>query len=722
MIFAKNSVTKKTRIGLRSLLVIPFVVQIAAAVGLVGYLSFRNSQQAINDLATQLSDKVTKEINQHLESYLEKPHLVQGVLASAFRNGNLDPNNFDALERQFWSDIQLSDAVDYIYIGKEDGEFLGVQRYLDGQTVVKFRTEETAPNRLVYELQKPGDRSAGALPDRTKLLQSKEYDPRTRPWYEITLAANAPTWSPIFTSANLGRLQISPTTPIYDPQGNAVGVLSTNLLLAQLNVFLNELQISQSGEAFIIEPSGDLVASSTEERPSIKVEGEEEPLRLNALESQQPVIQLTTEQLLERYRNLNQIQEPLRFSFELNNKTQLVQVTPLEGVDGLNWLIAVVIPEADFMGRIYANNFRTLILCLGALGLAIALGILTVRWISRPVLRITEASEAMAGGKLDRRVDPSSPIVEMSKLARSFNSMAAQLKESFATLEDKVKARTAALASANEQITALNDKLKAENLRMSAELDVARQLQQMVLPKPEELEHLEGIEIAGFMEPADEVGGDYYDVLHTEGVVTIGIGDVTGHGLESGILMLMTQTAVRTLKEIRESDPVRFLDTLNRTIYRNVQRMNLDKNLTLAILNYTEGKVSISGQHEEAIVVRAGGKIERIDTMDLGLPIGIDDDIADFIDHTLVELNSGDGIVVYTDGIPEAFDLAKNQYGMEKFCQTIAQNWHRSAQEIEQAIIEDLRLHIGKQKVFDDITLVVLKQQATAVPVLVETI
>ena len=281
----------------------------------------------------------------------------------------------------------------------------------------------------------------------------------------------------------------------------------------------------------------------------------------------------------------------------------------------------------------------------------------------------------------------------------------------YQTLEDKVKERTAQLASANEEISALNEKLKQENLRMGAELDVAQQLQQMVLPKPEELEMIEGIDIAGYMDPADEVGGDYYDVLHADGVVTMGIGDVTGHGLESGILMLMTQTAVRTLQETKESDPVRFLDILNRTIYRNVQRMDSDKNLTLAILNYSEGRVSISGQHEETIVVRAGGHIECIDTMDLGLPIGLDDDIADFIDHTVVELNSGDGVVLYTDGIPEAFDLNKEQYGMERLCEVISHNWQYSAQEIKQAVINDVRAFIGEQKVFDDITLVVLKQQ-----------
>ncbi|MDF5731047.1 MAG: PP2C family protein-serine/threonine phosphatase [Rhizonema sp. PD38] len=268
----------------------------------------------------------------------------------------------------------------------------------------------------------------------------------------------------------------------------------------------------------------------------------------------------------------------------------------------------------------------------------------------------------------------------------------------------------AQLERANQEIKLLNKKLTVENLRMSAELEVTKQLQQMILPKSEELE-IEGLDIAGYMEPADEVGGDYYDVLYTDGVTTLSIGDVTGHGLESGILMVMTQTAVRTLKEIQEYDPVKFLDVLNRTIYKNVQRMNSEKNLTLVVLNYSEGNVSISGQHEETLIVRNDGKIERIDTMDLGFPIGLDDDIANFISHVTVELQPGEGVVLYTDGIPEAYNIHKKQYGLNQLCEAVSQNWQNSAQVIKNAVITDVKRHIGKQKMFDDITLLVLKRQ-----------
>lgn len=101
--------------------------------------------------------------------------------------------------------------------------------------------------------------------------------------------------------------------------------------------------------------------------------------------------------------------------------------------------------------------------------------------------------------------------------------------------------------------------------------------------------------------------------------------------------------------------------------------------------------------------------------MDLGLPIALADDITEFISHHMVELHSGDGLVLYTDGITEAKDIKKVQYGIEQMCEVISQNWHLSAQGIKQAVIDDLRQHIGTQKVFDDITLLVLKRTEVGV-------
>ena len=278
-------------------------------------------------------------------------------------------------------------------------------------------------------------------------------------------------------------------------------------------------------------------------------------------------------------------------------------------------------------------------------------------------------------------------------------------------LRDREASYVEQLAIANEEIQNLNGCLQEENMRLSTELEVTQRLQMMLLPKEKELSMIEGLEIAGFMEPADEVGGDYYDVLQHHGRVTIGIGDVTGHGLESGVLMLMVQTAVRTLMENNETDPKKFFEVLNRTIYKNVQRMDSDKNLSLCLVDYHEGVLSISGQHEEMLIVRAEGEIERVDTIDLGFPIGLEETIEDFVFQVQVSLNQGDVVVLYTDGITEAENDRGVHYGLDRLCAVLKQHWQKSAQDIRQAVIDRLRSHIGVEKVYDDITLVVLKQK-----------
>ena len=295
-----------------------------------------------------------------------------------------------------------------------------------------------------------------------------------------------------------------------------------------------------------------------------------------------------------------------------------------------------------------------------------------------------------------------------------------QLRDRLLTMGDDHKKKQLDLLDI-EQNDELGDVMSAFNtmsclihertMRMQAELDIVRRLQDMLLPCENELQEVEGLEIAAFMEPADEVGGDYYDVLQHDGHVKIGIGDVTGHGLESGMLMLMTQAVVRTLLIGNESDSTRFLSTLNRTIYENVQRMQTDKSLTLSLLDYEAGELRISGQHEELIIVRKNGSVELLDTINLGFPIGLDDEIADFVDEEAIQLQPGDGVVLYTDGITEAENMKREQYGLERLCEIVGNNWSQDAETIKQTVIDHLHEFIGDQKIMDDITLLVLKQK-----------
>ncbi|MBZ8179791.1 SpoIIE family protein phosphatase [Oscillatoria salina] len=702
--FLSLVVTKISRkVPLRTTLVIPFVLQIVAAVGLVGYLSLRSAEKAVNDLASQLHAEVTNRVEERLRNYLAVPHAINHANADALSLGQLSLNDFSELELHFWQQIQRHPETSYIYVGTEEEIFSGAEQVPGKLPNVAYWTGESPNGEFeTYATEKKGSR--------TKLLSVVPgYDLLTRPWYQAAKDAEKPVWGEIYVwAAPYPNLALPAVRPVYNSEAELEGVFAVDLSLLAIADFLSTLEIGKTGKIFIMERNGLLISSSTGNPPFLSENNQQQ--RLPASESKSSLIQATVEFLEQKFQDFQHIDTPQQLSFRLDGSRQLLQVTPYQDEFGLDWLIVVVVPESDFMAEINQNTRITILLCVVALIVAVGIGIITARWITQPIHRVSQASEKIANGELEQHVEAKGSI-ELEKLAASFNQMAGQLKELIENLEDKVKSRTAQLAQANQEITILYKRLKAENVRLSAELDLLRQMQHLILPKPAELKAIKKLDIAGYMEPAEEVGGDYYDVLHTDGVVTIGIGDVTGHGLESGILMVMTQTAVRTLQEIRETDPVKFLNTLNRTIYQNIQRMNSDKNLTLVILNYFDGKLSISGQHEETIIVRSHGEIERIDTIDLGFPIGLEPEIADFIARENIQLNLGDLVVLYTDGITEAEDVSGVHYGLERLCEVIQLNRHYSAEEIKQVVIDDLRKHIGLQKMFDDLTLVILKQQ-----------
>jgi serine phosphatase RsbU (regulator of sigma subunit) len=248
--------------------------------------------------------------------------------------------------------------------------------------------------------------------------------------------------------------------------------------------------------------------------------------------------------------------------------------------------------------------------------------------------------------------------------------------------------------------------------RMQGAIDTTQALQRMLLPSEGDLKAVAELDIAGFMEAAEEVGGDYYDVLAHENGVRIGMGDVTGHGLESGIIMLMTQTAVRTLLESGIHDPKIHLDVVNRTLYHNIRRMQADRSLTLSLVDYDQGDVCISGQHESVLLMRANGDAEYIDTMDLGFMLGLELDIKPFVNEKKVHLELGDGIVLYTDGITEAENPDGNLYGLQRLRDIAQKMWSQPARNVQQAIVEDVKKHLAGTASDDDITLLVLKRQA----------
>ena len=460
------------RLPLRTVLVVPFVLQTVTAVGLVGYLSFRNGQQAVNDLAERLMREVSSRILQSLNSYTATPRIINQINTDAIRLGQINLQDYPSLERYFWHQIQAFNSVTFISFGTEQRDFIGVQRLDNGKFTLTISDKSTNYVYTNYALDNQGNR--------TQLLQRKpNFDPRIRPWYKAAVKASGTAWSEIYTYFDLSKLAITEGVPLYDRQGKLLGVSAVDLSLSRISEFLRTLEVGSTGQTYIVERNGMLVASSASEQPFIKEK--DKPQRLLAVNSKEPLIRSSAEYLQQKYGNLNQIPENIQLHLDIEGKEHWVQITPFSDKFGLDWLIVVVVPESDFMAQIHANTRTTILLCLAALVVSTLLGWLTSRWISQPIRRLSQASQNIASGEIDQKVEIKG-TQELTVLAQSFNQMAKQLQIAFAALETtnaeleiRVEQRTAELKESQEQLQQQAQDLEERVRQRTAELLEAKE-------------------------------------------------------------------------------------------------------------------------------------------------------------------------------------------------------------------------------------------------------
>jgi C4-dicarboxylate-specific signal transduction histidine kinase len=434
---------------LRLVLVVPFVAQMTAAVGVVGYLSWRSGQEAVNDVAAQLRQEVSARVDQNLHNYLAIPHHINQVNADAIAAGWLDWDFSQSWQAHLLRQVKNFNQVGGIGAGNEQGEFINVGRNEQNQLVVNraLRSEQFSYNQ--YSL-----RSDGTI---DKLLKSSpKFNARLRPPYKKAVQMGEPTWSEVFPHVTDPMLVITAAHPLYQHDGKLLGVVQTRLHLSWLGEFLRSLNVGKQGKIFVMDTQGTMIATSAPELPFMRQGKEVKTIAATA--SQDRLTQATAELIQARHPNLGLLLKSQQLEFDLDGQRQFVQVSPFHDPKGLTWLMVVVVPESEFMGHIESNRRSTFLWCVGTLLVAAGCAFWTSKWISAPILRLQSASKAMADRQFDEKL-PNSGIQELDALSRSFSQMSLQLEQSFTALdrnkeqlETQVQERTQALQESNDQL------------------------------------------------------------------------------------------------------------------------------------------------------------------------------------------------------------------------------------------------------------------------------
>jgi len=249
--------------------------------------------------------------------------------------------------------------------------------------------------------------------------------------------------------------------------------------------------------------------------------------------------------------------------------------------------------------------------------------------------------------------------------------------------------------------------LKKARDALWSEMELAKRIQTALLP---EKKVISGYEIEAAMLPATEVGGDYYDIIETPGGEKwVTIGDVSDHGVDSGLIMMMAQTSVISkLTNNSKADPAAVLGSVNTVIRKNISRMGSDHYMTMMAIRVDPTQIVAAGKHQDILIYRSAiNQIQVVPTR--GAWLGISDDIHDYMKNKTIAIDKGDIILLFTDGFTEATNENGEMFGQKRLERSLSHYADLPTSRIRDKIIEDVTKFQDIQA--DDMTIVVIKKQ-----------
>ena len=408
-------------ISLRMILIVPYVALVLGLATAIGLLSYRAGNTAVMTVSDHLLLETAERIGQAIDR-----HLVGSgaTLEAAFPDGMLAPEDIEKdlnnLRTRFWIATSLHiDPNNYVYYGNAAGQALGLFRHslVEGELRIKLKAEE---KRTRYRFKNI---------DGTLKFDSREeklFDPRTRPWYTAGAGAKDDTWTSVYIDFGTHDLVATRARRVMGVGGKLAGVVATDMSLRSLNDFVRNLKMSQHGMAFIIEPNGDLIASSA--GPNVKHLQDGRNVRINAKDSGNTFLNAVYRELMDLKIDQDSKSSSKTFSFDDESNERIhVAYERVKDNTGLEWITVVAVPSKDFMGDVINNIKRTALISALAALLAILIGMKILNWVASDLKRLSEAAVQVGNGVTDAPLDIKRRD-EIGILANSFKTMQRHLQ------------------------------------------------------------------------------------------------------------------------------------------------------------------------------------------------------------------------------------------------------------------------------------------------------
>ena len=417
------------KIPLFHAILLPFIITIVLSVGLVSYIAFSNGHKAVNAVSDQLKNEITEHIKEHLADFLEIPHNITHTAAMTISQGFIDPTDSESLLRYFYEQVKLYTSISSIYFGNISGGLFDSGREIKDDSKYIIITEQLKKGPLLkYALDADGNQT-------DLISRVPDFDATKRPWYTAAVEKGSSAWSPVYILSTGQDMAIAASRPVYDKDKRLLGVVSVDIFLSHINQFLANLKIGKTGQAFIIERSGLLIASSGKESLIQKKTGKAPLSRLDATASTSPLIQQSMGFLNTHTDLIKTIEADKILEYKTNGKRRYLQISPMKNRYDLDWLVVVVMPETDFMERIDTSKRHAAFLIGTIIAVVLMAGYRTIRNITNPIQKLNEAAEILAAGNTVQSIHNRTRLYELNALTDIFNQMSRKLQKAIAKLK-----------------------------------------------------------------------------------------------------------------------------------------------------------------------------------------------------------------------------------------------------------------------------------------------
>ena len=484
---------EKRDVSIKTIIYASFIFVMVITIIAIGYVTYSSWMQSIEDTTEKNINTINNRIIKQIDGFLGDAKCLNKTNQGLIESNVIDLKDEVSREQLFANalkNFQGQGIYSFSY-GSEEGEYYGARKNKDQAIEIMRNNKQTQGHSLYYSLTE--NMLAGELAE-----DAGEFDPRTRPWYQVAKQVDTVVFSPIYKHFVLDDLALSSSIPVHDKNGNLQGVLGSHINLSSINHYLEQIVTDENAYAFILEKdSGYLIANSLNRKNfETDLDGTFKRLSIEAI-SQQPIQKIYDEYIKSGEEN-----------HIINNNNNQFYLKVTEYYDqGLEWVIMTVLPESPLIISVNNNSKKILLLTILAIFISSLIFLFLTKKYIDPINHLIETQERFANGKLLERALVSRRD-EIGLVASSFNVMANTIYSLITTLEDQVEDRTLELNRSNQEL------LESENQLQLILDSTAEGIYGIDKEGNCTFINASGVKMLGYEDQSELIGKNMHDQIH----------------------------------------------------------------------------------------------------------------------------------------------------------------------------------------------------------------